>query len=166
MPVPRHLRRTLSSLSAAALLALAGCGEDGAGPVNPPPGGTPLTPGNWFMHTANGEPLPAEIARRFIGVVDEQTLLDSAFLSVAPNGSWTQRYYTRVLHIGVLDRSELVIDEGNWTAGTTSTVFTSTLRARTFEVAANTADRATSDEPMVFFPNATNVTGVYRTTPP
>lgn len=166
MPVPHRLRWTFSFLSAAALLALVGCGEGTTGPVNPPPGGTPLTPGDWYMHTANGTALPAEIARRFIGVVDEQTLLDSAFLTVSLNGTWTQRYYTRVLHAGVLDRSDLVIDEGNWTTGTTGTLFTSTLRSRAFEVTADIGNRATSDEPMVFFPNATNVTGVYRTSPP
>jgi hypothetical protein len=161
----RRLARLLPTLGIA-LLAVTACGEGTVGPVDPPPDGTPLTPGNWFMHTANGNALPAEIARRFIGVVDEQTMLDSAILSVAPNGSWSQRYYTRVLHAGALDRADVVIDEGNWTAGTTNTAFTSTLRTRTFTVAANTASQATSDEPMVFFPNATNVTGVYRTSPP
>jgi hypothetical protein len=167
MPVPRRRRPIPLAFALGALLSLvAACGEDNTGTIEPPEP-TPLTPGDWYMHTANGNALPgAEIARRFVGVVDEQTLLDSARLQVSAEGSYEQRYWTRTFHGGVLDRSEVVVDIGTWDTDGPVSTFISTLRARSFEVTANAADRATSDEPMVFFPNATNVTGVYRTTPP
>jgi hypothetical protein len=166
--MPGLLRRPITALSLAvvALVALAACGEETPGTTDPPVA-TPLTPGDWFMHTANGNALPgAEIARRFVGVVDEQTVVDSARLQISAEGTYEQRYWTRTFHGGVLDRSELVIDLGNWDTDGTVSTFMSSVRARTFEVVANSETEATSDEPMVFFPNATNVTGVYRTSPP
>ena len=118
------------------------------------------------MHTANGLALPAEISRRFVGLVDEQTRLDSARIVVVGGGTWQQRYWTRVFHIGVLDRAELVVDEGTWTLVGNAYAFTSTLRPRNFSVAVNNSLQFTSTEPMVFFANAAAVTGVYRTTAP
>ncbi|MHB1298428.1 MAG: hypothetical protein ACYC0B_07875 [Gemmatimonadaceae bacterium] len=151
----------LLALAVAALLAA--CGDTPA--ITPPPGPTPLPAGTWYLHSANGLELPAEIARRFIGVVDEQTILDSARLVVNGGGTYEQRYWTRVLHIGVLDRSDVVIDFGSWDESGSANAFTSMARARTFTVSVNSTTQVTSNEPMVFFPGAVNVTGVYRTTP-
>lgn len=145
-------------------LSVAACDEDTG--TTPPPVDVPLPPGTWFMHSANGLALPAEISRRFVGLVDEQTILDSARFTITGLGDWEQRYWTRVLHIGVLDRRELVIDEGTWASAGGINTFTSTLRGRTFGITVIDDDEIVSDEPMVFFPNAINVTGVYRTTPP
>lgn len=142
---------------------LAACGD--TPPITPPPGVTPLPAGTWHMRTANGLELPAEIARRFIGLVDEQTVLDSARLVVNADGTYEQRYWTRVFHIGVLDHSDVVIDFGSWVEADGANDFTSTTRDRKFTVTVNSTTQVTSNEPMVFFPGAVNVTGVYRTTP-
>jgi len=158
------MRRMLAMMFLA--VALAACDEDAG--TNPPPSppGVPLTQGLWHMHKANDVDLPAEIARRFVGVVDEQTMLDSARLTVLSNGTWQQRYWLRVLHLGALDRDELVIDEGTWVVEETTNRFTSTLRARTFTVLASSSSLITSTEPMVFFPDPPDVIGVYRKFPP
>lgn len=166
--MPRFRPRR-SSCTAIALgfvgLGLLACGED-AGPT-PPPTNVPLTPATWYMHAANDIDLPgAEVARRFIGIVDEQTLVDSSRIHVEANGTWEQRVWLRVLHAGVLDRAELVIDEGTWTASGSENAFVSTLRSRTFTLHVSSAALVSSDEPMVFFPGAPNVQGVYRTIPP
>lgn len=154
--------RTLAVICLA--LSVAACDENTG--TTPPPVDIPLSPGTWFMHSANDLELPAEISRRFVGLVDEQTILDSARFTITGVGNWEQRYWTRVLHIGVLDRSELVIDEGTWVASDGINTFTSTLRTRTFDITVVDAGEILSNEPMVFFPNAVNVAGVYRTTPP
>jgi hypothetical protein len=59
-----------------------------------------------------------------------------------------------------------VLDQGTWEAEGSVTTFLSNLRPRSFTMTAITADQAFSNEPMVTFANATNVAGVYRTTPP
>jgi hypothetical protein len=119
------------------------------------------------MHEANGNELPeAEIARRFVGVTDEQTLVDSARIDIRQNGTWEQRYWLRVLHTGALDRAEFVLDQGAWTDDGFAMTFVSALRPRTFTMSATTLAEATSNEPMVFFTGAVNVTGTYRPTEP
>lgn len=162
MPAFRSVRTFALALCAFALVA---CGDDVTPP--PPPGTVLLPPGDWFMHSANSVSLPgAEIARRLVGVTDEQTLLDSARIEVNASGTWQQRYWTRVLHDGELDRAELVIDEGNWTTSGNQNHFVSTLRARTFVIVANSDVRINSSEPMVSFANAPVVAGVYLTIRP
>lgn len=163
--VRRRLRVSLGMLSLGTLLALPGC--DNAEISAPaPPVTIPLTEGEWRLDRANGADLPAEIGRRFVGVTDEQTLVDSARLIVRGDDTWEQRIAVRVLHNGTLDREEVIFDTGTWTSAGNVSTFTSQVRPRTFTVTANSASQATSNEAMVFFVGATNVTGVYRTAPP
>lgn len=158
-----RLRSSAPFLALAVAAMLAACGDEPA--ITPPPGVIPLPAGLWYMRTANGLELPAEISRRFIGVVDEATVLDSARLVVNADGTYEQRYWTRVFHLGALDRSDVVFDFGAWAASGSANDFTSMTRARRLTVTVNSATQVTSDEPMVFFQGAVNVTGVYRTTP-
>lgn len=158
-----QFRSLAAGLLFAAIASLGACGDEVTSqPLVP----GPLTAGTWYMHTANGLDLPAEISRRFVGLVDEQIVLDSSRIVVVAGGTWQQRYWTRVFHIGVLDRSEFVLDEGTWVLDGPAYDFTSTLRPRTFSVVVDSPTRVTSTEPMVFFANAPAVTGVYRTTAP
>lgn len=159
----RHFRLALGAVALGALALVAGCGDEVA-PT--PPVDVPLAEGDWFMHRANDLDLPAEVARRFVGVIDEQSVVDSSRVRVFGDGTWEQRFTVRVLHNGVLDRTDVVFDQGSWSAVGSVTTFTSNLRARSFTMTAVAADQAFSSEPMVFFANATNVAGVYRTTPP
>lgn len=163
LPAAPDVRRALCAFALLASGLVAACGEES---TTTPPVDVPLTQGDWYMHRANDLEMPAEVARRFVGVVDEQTVVDSSRISVNGDGTWEQRFETRVLHNGVLDRTEVVHDEGTWSAVGSITTFTSTVRPRSFTMTALAADQAASNEPMVFFANATNVAGVYRTTPP
>lgn len=162
--IARTLRSVRRFAIALGVAALGACDEEGT--TTPPPVLVPLGDGTYYMHSANGIALPAEISRRFIGVVDEQTMLDSARIEVVSGGAWRQRYWIRVLHTGVLDRSEVVIDEGTWAVSGNLNLFTSTIRTRTFNVGVDDATRFASDEPMVFYPGAPRVLGIYRTTRP
>ena len=143
---------------------------DGGGTLAPVPSGTPtnrpLIPATYYMHTADGEALSAEISNRFIGVSPETTILDSARLLVSGNNTYQQRYWYRVMITGTLDRSELVIDEGSWRAAQVGYVFTSTLRNRTFGVTVPSLGTILSSEQMVFFNGAPLTEGFYRLTRP
>lgn len=161
--LPRSLRSLRVLAIALTFGALGACEDEG---TTTPPVIPPLGAGNWYMHSANGVDLPAEISRRFIGLVDEQTFLDSSRIEVFSTGTWEQRYYLRILHTGVLDRADVVSDEGTWAVIGNLNEFTSSLRPRTFEVGVADAFMFASDEPMVFFPGAPNVIGIYRTTKP
>jgi hypothetical protein len=158
VPARRFARASIIALAA---LAVASCGEDAVAPPTPRP--IPLIPAVWYMHAANGNDLPAaEVARRFIGVTDEQTLVDSARIDIRSGGTWEQRYWVRVFHNGNLDRSEFVLDEGSWAEDGSQMTFTSALRARTFTMTATVLTEATSNERMVFFVDAPVIVGTYR----
>ena len=126
----------------------------------------PLIPATWYMRTANDSVLPATISVRTIGVAQEETVLDSARLVVNSDGTYAQRYWLRIFVSTVLDRSEVVVDEGTWTVTSTAFQFTSTIRARAFAVTSPQFGRLTSQERMVFFGSAPTTAGGYRLTPP
>ena len=146
----------------AIVLVLSGCGDVvRGGPVALGPPGY-LEGGTWFMHEANEAPLPVKISERIVGVAAEQTMLDSAMLDVDQNGSWTQRYWFRVLITGTVDRSEMVYDLGSWSYTPSGYQFTSSVRARQFVVTAPLVGQLASVEQMLNYSNAPTVTGTYR----
>lgn len=159
--------RTRARLSLIGLVVALACG-DGTGSSGPPPTPGPLESGPWYLHTANGDPLPAKISERIVGVALEETFVDSARIDVDLNaGTWEQRYWIRVLVTGVLDRQEVVIDFGDYAIGPGMTyLFTSDVRTRSLVIGSVTSLSFVSTEPMLFYVDAPDVTGLYRTTPP
>ena len=149
------------------MVALAAC--DG-GPAAPRDGldaaPSPLTIGIWYLNAANDSSLPATISERFIGVTPEQSIVDSARLTVRVDQYYEQRTWLRVLHNGQLDRTELVVDEGTWIATAVDYQFTSSTRPRIFSLTVSNGTIATTLERMVFFANAPVTTGRYRMTRP
>ncbi len=158
----------LPCLAVPLLLAVIACGDD-VGPTPPPPGGTLISieDGTWYLQTADGETLPTKISERFIGVTLEEVFLDSAQLTVDSfDGRYAERYWLRVNHTAVEDRREFVYDEGSYAEGSGAFVFNSTVRARTFTITTPSATELLVVEPMLFYPGATSIEGVYRRTRP
>ncbi len=154
--------RTVALLLAATLAA---CGEE-TGPT-PPAGPEPLTSGTYHMQTANTLELPAKIAERFISVTFEESILQESTLVIdVTAGVWSQTYTIDVLHNALLDRTEVVVDEGTIAQEGNTFTFTSTLRSREFTVTTESTTAVRTLEPMVFFTGAPDVQGVYSTTAP
>lgn len=168
--MPR-LPRILTLLGTLAVAVLTACDE---GTITSGPGGgtLPLPEGYWYLNTANDSGLPAVISERTVGVALERTILDSAVINVLDDGTWTQRYWYRVFVTGILDRTEVVVDQGTWAeapAGSPDNTYllTSTIRPRVSEVSfAPPATELLSVEPMLFYSNAPSVEGAYRRTRP
>jgi len=114
------------------------------------------------MHAANDSSLPATISTRSVGVANERTVLDSARLTVNADGTYTQRYWIRVLINETPDRSDVTVDEGTWTRTETNYRFNSTLRAREFTLVVPTLSRILTSEVMVFYVGAIATQGTYR----
>jgi hypothetical protein len=155
------------ALVVALATAVVACDDSGT-VTEPPTTAAELGGGLWYLNTANGEALPAKIAERPVGVALEETFLDSAQIVIDVNtGTWRQRYWYRVLLFGTLDRAEVVVDSGSYTIATSSTYFfASGYRTRTLAVSPAGATRMDTTEPIVFFPSAPAVTGLYRRTRP
>lgn len=144
---------------------IAACGDQSV--TTPPVIGGPLIPGTWYLQTANGDTLPAKISERIVGVAQEATFLDSARLTINADQTYRQRYWTRVLVTGTLDRSEIVIDSGTFAAAGTGYRLTSGYRAREFTIVVPVLGSLTTTEQMVFFANNPPLTiGSYRLSPP
>lgn len=151
----------------AALLVVAVACGDVTAPGVPVLEPKELTSGTWYMHSADGEDLPAKISERNVGVALEETFVDSARLVVSVNGVWRQSYWIRVNVSGNLDREELITDEGIWGPPFSAVYgFTSSIRARAFSVTVVSDDEITSSEKLLFYVGASAVTGVYRTARP
>ncbi len=163
MPLLRS-RRVLFAVILA--VGLAACEDTGI--ITPPPTtGGPLIPGTWYMHSADGDALPAKISERIVGVALEATMLDSAQLMVNADLSYEQRYWIRVLVTGTLDRSDVVLDEGNFASERLGFRLTSSLRAREFTFVVPSLGNITSSEQMVFFANNPPITtGTYKLSHP
>lgn len=159
------LRSGALRLGAAALFSLAACDEGVT--VGPPVTGGPLIPGTWYMQFANDSALPATISTRSTGVAQEKTIVDSARLVLNADMTYTQRYWTRVLLNGVLDRTEVILDEGTFTPQEVGFSVTSQLRARQFSLVVPSLGTITTSEQMVFYvTNPPITTGTYRLSPP
>ncbi len=152
-------------LAAAALLGLAACEGDVS--TSPPVTGGPLIPGTWYMHFANDSALPAAISVRVAGVAQEVTMLDSARLVLNADMTYSQRYWTRTLLNGVLDRSEVVLDEGTFASQPIGFGLTSQLRSRAFSLVVPTLGTITTSEQMVFYVSSPPLTtGTYKLSHP
>jgi hypothetical protein len=155
----------LRLLVAAALLVLAGCDEEAS--TEPPTLGGPLIPGTWYMHAADGDTLPAEISVRPTGVAQEKTIIDSSQLVIRSDLTYSQRYWARVLLNEVLDRREVIIDEGTFATEHTGFRLSSSLRTREFTMFVPTLGTLNTSEQMVFFEVDPPITsGTYRLTRP
>lgn len=163
MPLLRSRRALFAVILA---VGLAAC-EDGSITTTPPTTGGPLIPGTWYMHAADGDTLPAKISERIVGVALEATMLDSAQLMVNADLSYEQRYWIRVLVTGTLDRSDVVLDEGNFAPEGLGYRLTSSLRTREFTFVVPSLGNITSSEQMVFFANNPPITtGTYKLSHP
>jgi len=160
---PRPSARARARIGAASLLLLAGCGGE---QVLLPAGATPIVGPTWFLHTVNDTTLPARIASRVIGVVVEQTYVDSAQIALDSAGTYEERYWIRVYLAGSLDRADAVADRGSWTQSLGTYTLTSGLRARTLTLTSPDSGRLVSTEPMASYINAPPTAGLYRRTRP
>jgi hypothetical protein len=160
------LLATRNAVLAIALIAMAtSCGPDS---IATPPATTPgpLIPSDWYMHEANGSALPTAIADRFIGISPEQTMLDSAILTIRADNTYREVYWLRILISGQLDRSDFVADEGTIAVSGTAYLFTSTTRSRSISVTVPSLETVLTVEPMVFFNGAPLTYGTYKLTRP
>lgn len=148
----------------ATIAAAVSCADNGLAPL--PPGSVPLDARRWYMNLADDSALSSTIATRSVGVAQERTQLDSAFLDVKIDGSYEQRYWLQIFVNGVLDRAETVIDFGTWRMSGASYAFTSSVRARVFSVETPVNGRLETLETMVFFQNPPETAGEYRHTRP
>lgn len=165
MTTLQEIRSGALRLSVAALLGLAAC--DGEVTAGPPVTGGPLIPGTWYMHFANDSALPATISTRPAGVAQEKTIVDSARLVLNSDLTYTQRYWTRVLLNGVLDRTEVIVDEGTFAPQAAGFALTSQLRTREFSLIVPALGTVTTSEQMVFYVTDPPITtGTYKLSHP
>lgn len=165
MTTLQELRSGALRLGAVALFSLAAC--DGSVTAGPPVTGGPLIPGTWYMHFANDSALPTAISVRTAGVAQERTMLDSARLVLNTDLTWEQRYWTRVLLNGVLDRTEVIVDEGTYAQVAGGFNVTSQVRLRQFTFVVPVIATVTTSEQMVFYVTNPPITaGTYKLTPP
>lgn len=167
-----YIRQIMSLLRSRHLFAvvlaagLAACSDQG-GVIVPPSTGGPLIPGTWYLHEANGDTLPAQISQRIVGVASETTMLDSARLLVNSDLTYEQRFWTRVLVTGTLDRVDVVIDNGTFGSEGRGFRLTSSVRAREFTMVVPSLGNLTTTEQMVFFVNSPPMTtGTYKLSRP
>src|SRR5690606_19381715 len=95
------------------------------------------------------------------GNVLEQSILESAVLTVEADGSYEQLFRIRTLANGVQQSNVLVQDFGVWTAGTERYELESDTRVRSFRIEPIVNDTLRTIEAMVFRPEAGLVRGVY-----
>ena len=168
LPDPMPAMRSLRSRSAALVLVfsavVASCGDSATVPIVPTPG--PLIPGTWYMHFANDTALPSTISTRTAGVASETTILDSAQLIINADNTYQQRYWYRVFLTGILDRTEVVIDQGTLAASGTDYAFTSNVRTRSFTVTVPSLGNVRTTEVMLFFVGAPPTAGKYKLSHP
>ena len=160
---PRPSVRARALAGAASLLLLAGCGGE---QVLLPTAPTPIVGPTWYLHTANDTTLPTRIASRVIGVVVEETYLDSAQIALDSAGTYEERYWIRVYLAGGLDRADAVVDRGTWTESLGTYRLTSGLRARALTLTSPDSGRLVSTEPMASYLTAPPTAGLYRRTRP
>ncbi len=163
--MPSSLRKRPLVLLALGLAAVA-CG-DAAGPGGPGSGGPgPLTAGLWTLREIGDSTLSATAATRTIGISTEATIVDSSKLEIEIDGSYSQRYWTRVLIDGQLDRQEVVLDLGSWALGGGGYQFTSEVRTRAFVVIPISGGRLQTNEAFATWIGAPSNTAIYRLATP
>jgi hypothetical protein len=107
--------RTRLSVAATALL-FAAC-VDARDPLSPgvnqpPPPPPALGVGTWALSQADGQPLPAYVAHRDVDGRFEQVWVDSAFIDIREDGTWSQRIFTRNYLDGELQWRTTWVDQG------------------------------------------------------
>jgi hypothetical protein len=125
---------------AAVLLAttVAACGSDDAvapTPANPLP---PLAAATWYVHTAEGQRLPALVAHRLEQGNLVQDFLDSALVQVTADGRWERRLWMSRYRAGRYEAALPSLEVGTWTATDTAYLFTAEPSGRRFALAALT----------------------------
>ncbi len=161
--MPLHARRLAHALLA--VLLVAAC-DDRSSVVPTGPQPRPLGEGVWYLNTVDDSALGSVVASRFVGAAEETAVIDSGRLTVNAAGSYEQRYWIRYFITGALDRSDVVIDAGEWVQSAFGYTFVSQIRSRTFEIRVQADNRITSREPFVFYANAPLTEGGYRRTRP
>jgi hypothetical protein len=184
-------RRSMALLFFVATLSFTACTDS---PGAPPPHGSlpPLAAGAWYMHSADGQSLPAMVAHRLVDGVLEQTFIDSSRLEINSNGTWQQAVFKRRVLIGLPAMSdtsgtgpaasrrsktsvstptggdvlEPVLHTGLWTATDSAYRFVADVGAREFVVRAPAADSFAAYQKLVEFEQSGLVRGVFRRTPP
>lgn len=148
-----------------AIVTVVSCDDGVAGPIIGPQS-RPLSDGTWYLNSLGDSALGTVVSARFVGAAEELAVLDSATLVIGQQGSFEQRFWIRFLVSGVLDRSDVVIDQGEWIQTALGYTFVSTIRSRTFEIRVPADNRLESRESFVFYANPPIVDGVYRRTRP
>ena len=152
---PHVLRGTAILALVAATLA---CGDDTTAPAP-----IALVRTVWYLHEADTTALPARIHQRTLGVILEETYVDSAELSLTAQDTYEQTIYLRIEHNGLPDRSEIVIDRGLLTAEGAGYRLTSTMRTRDFTLRTSATGVLDSEEEMLFLESGRPLTlGRYR----
>lgn len=135
MPHTAPLRRTLP-----ALLAIVALGCESSSPLAPPPREPlpPLATATWFVHSAEGQSLPALVAHRLESGDYVQDFLDSARVQVTAAGTWTRTMWLSRYRAGSYESSFAGIEGGTWVAGDSAYTFTADVSGRSFSVRAMT----------------------------
>lgn len=150
-----------------ATIALLGACDTDASSGLPPIIGGPLEPGLWYVNSANGDTLPAAILTRLVGAAQEVVRLDSASLEIRTDLTYDQRYWTRTFINGVLDRTDVVVDQGTIVAAGSGFRLTSSIRTRAFTLSVPTPGVIATSEQMLFLTDSVRLTaGEYRRTRP
>jgi hypothetical protein len=105
-----------SMLPLAAAVAVMACAEDATDIVGPGPGPLPpLASATWYVHTSDGQPLPALLGHRMLpGNVLEQDFLDSTKFEVNADGTWQKSAWYHRFRNGTLHSWRTAQDFGSW----------------------------------------------------
>lgn len=147
---------------ATACIVITACGDDSPMATLPLP--SPIPGGEWRLQSANDLSLPAKISERSVGVAIEESYLDSAKIFINDTtGTWEQRAWIRVLHMGVEDRRDLMIDMGYYqvNAAGTNFSFSSDIRSRNYDALLLSPALLRTSEPLLFYVGAEPIIGLY-----
>ncbi len=102
-------------LSLAAATALAACAESSSVTAPPVTILPPLATATWYVHTSDGQPLPALLGHRTLpGNVLEQDFLDSTKFEVNANGTWVKNAWYQRFQAGMPHSWRTAQDFGTW----------------------------------------------------
>ncbi|MBX3173700.1 MAG: hypothetical protein KF709_04775 [Gemmatimonadaceae bacterium] len=137
------MSRTITAVATAAVVFLASCtGDSPAGPPRSQPL-PPLAAATWYVHAAEGQPLPALIAHRLVDGTLEQDFLDSATVEVRADSTWERRMWFQRYRAGATPVRVAQLEWGRWAVSDSGYLFTSDLGVRSFVVARMTPGDST-----------------------
>lgn len=105
-------------LVAALFVTTTAC-SDSSAPAAPAPL-PPLGDQAWYVHTSDGQPLPALLGHRLVNGALEQDFLDSTRLDVYADGRWEQRAWYQRFRSGTFIEARTALDAGRWVATSSS----------------------------------------------